>query len=157
MSEFIRVAIYIRCAIEEICNQVELLTEYVSKHENCVLASVYVDEGHEKQKFKEMMQDATLGKMDCVVTKDTTRFSRYLPDLIRDIHTLKDSSVDVVFLENDIDTREVFAEFKIAISTPMIKEEGCKMRERIKHGCECSMQRKESIDSADTKGGCHYE
>jgi DNA invertase Pin-like site-specific DNA recombinase len=148
MNEFIRVAIYIRCAIEEICNQVELLTEFVSKQENCVLASVYVDEGHEKQKFKEMMQDATLGKIDCVVTKDTTRFSRYLPDLIRDIHTLKDSSVDVVFLENDIDTRDAYAELKIAISTPMIKEESCKMRERIKHGC--GMQRKETE-------GCHYE
>ena len=157
MSEFIRVAIYIRCAIEEICNQVELLTEYVSKHENCVLASVYVDEGHEKQKFKEMMQDATLGKIDCVVTKDTTRFSRYLPDLIRDIHTLKESNVNVLFLENDIDTRDAYAELKIAISTPMIKEEGCKMRERIKHGCECSMQRKEKQGSADIKEGCHYE
>ena len=157
MSEFIRVAIYIRCAIEEICNQVELLTEYVSKQENFVLTSVYVDKGHEKQKYEEMMQDATLGKMDCVITKDTTRFSRYLPDLIRDIHTLKDSSVDVVFLENGIDTRDAYAELKIAISTPMIKEECCKMRERIKHGCECSMQRKEKLSSANIKEGCHYE
>ena len=128
--------------------RVELLTEFVSKQENCVLASVYVDEGHEKQKFKEMMQDATLGKIDCVVTKDTTRFSRYLPDLIRDIHTLKESNVNVLFLENDIDTRDAYAELKIAISTPMIKEESCKMRERIKHGC--GMQRKETE-------GCHYE
>ena len=39
-------------------------------------------------------------------------------------------------------------ELKIAISTPMIKEESCKMRERIKHGC--GMQRKETE-------GCHYE
>ena len=157
MSEFIRVAIYIRCAIEEICNQVELLTEYVSKQENCVLASVYVDKGHEKQKYEEMMQDATLGKMDCVVTKDTTRFSRYLPDIIRDIHTLKESNVDVVFLDNDINTRGAYAELKIAISTPMLKEESCKMKERIKHGCECSMQRKEKQGSADIKEGCHYE
>ena len=120
MKEFIRVAIYIRCAIEEICNQVELLTEFVSKQENCVLASVYVDEGHEKQKFKEMMQDATLGKTDCIVTKDTTRFSRYLPDLIRDIHTLKESNVNFLILQNDIDSRDAYAELKIAISTPMI-------------------------------------
>ena len=148
MNEFIRVAIYIRCAIEEICNQVELLTEFVSKQENRVLASVYVDEGHEKQKFKEMMQDATLGKIDCVVTKDLSRFSRYLPDLIRDIHTLKESNVNVVFLENEIDTRDAYAELKIAISTPMIKEESRQLRERIKHGC--SMQRKETE-------GCHYE
>ena len=157
MSEFIRVAIYIRCAIEEICNQVELLTEYVSKQENCVLVSVYVDKGHEKQKYEEMMQDATLGKMDCVITKDTTRFSRYLPDLIRDIHTLKDSSVDVVFLENDIDTRDAYAELKIAISTPMIKEECCKMRGRIKSGYECYNQKKEKQGSADIKEGCRYE
>ena len=153
MNNFIRMAIYIRCAVEEICNQVELLRDYVSKQENAVLVKVYVDRGHGKQKFEEMMGAATAGNIDCVVAKDITRFSRHLPDTIRDVYTLKQSNVDVVFLENSIDTRDRDAELKIAIFSSITEEQSRKMRERIKHGCECSMQRKESIDSADTKGG----
>ena len=157
MSEFIRVAIYIRCAIEEICNQVELLREYVSKQENAVLVRVYVDRGHGKQKFEEMMKAATSGNIDCVIAKDITRFSRHLPDTIRDVHTLKQSNVDVVFLENSIDTRDRDAELKIAFFSSITEEQSRKMSERIKNSIKLSRERKEKQGSADIKEGCHYE
>ena len=157
MKKFIRVALYIRCAVEEIDNQVKLLRDYVSEQENCVLVRVYVDRGKEKKKFEEMMKAATSGNIDCVVAKNLTCFSRHLPDTIRDVYTLKQSNVDVVFLENSIDTRDNDAELKIAIFSSIMEEQSRKMSERIKFGIERRRQRKEKQGSSDTKEGCHYE
>ncbi len=157
MKKIIRVALYIRCAIEEIDNQLMLLRDYVSKQDNCVLVKVYVDRGKEKKKFEEMMESAIAGEMDCVVTKDATRFSRHPSDTIRDIRTLKENNVDVVFLADGINTRDRDAELKIAIFSSIMQEQSRKMSERIKNGIKLSRQRKEMQGSTVAKEGCHYE
>ena len=82
-------AIYTRLSIEDnnivdgnsIESQKEMLIDYVSGQEDMKLFGVYCDNGFsgtnfERDDFCRMMDDIKDGKINCVVVKDLSRFSR---------------------------------------------------------------------------------
>lgn len=82
------VGIYCRLSLDDersgeslsITNQKQIIENYV-KEKGWVVYKVYTDDGYsgvnfERPAFKEMISDVELGKIDCVITKDLSRFGR---------------------------------------------------------------------------------
>ena len=85
----IRVAKYIRLSrddgddreSESVENQRDIIDNYISGHEELFDAGEYVDDGFtgtnfNRPGFKKMLQDIEDGKIDCIITKDLSRFGR---------------------------------------------------------------------------------
>lgn len=82
--------------------------DYVSNHDNWELIKVYADEGisgtgREKRKeFNQMIDDCLAGKIDIVVTKSVSRFSRNIVDCISLVRQLQEMKRPVgVFFESE--------------------------------------------------------
>ena len=87
-------AIYVRLSKEDgavashekaesnsIANQKSLIREFLKSKNDIVIEQEYVDDGFsgsnfERPAFQMMLEDIKKGKIDCVVTKDLSRFGR---------------------------------------------------------------------------------
>ena len=66
---------------ESIENQRDILDSYINEHEELEDAGEYVDDGYtgtnfNRPGFKKMLQDIESGKINCIITKDLSRFGR---------------------------------------------------------------------------------
>ncbi|MCM1128230.1 MAG: recombinase family protein [Lachnospiraceae bacterium] len=66
---------------DSITNQKELIYEYLKSREDIRIHEVRVDDGYsgvnfERPAFQQMLEDIKAGKVNCVVTKDLSRFGR---------------------------------------------------------------------------------
>ena len=84
-----RTAVYIRLSREDgdkeesdsIANQRKLLLDYVNRHEELELAGSYEDDGwtgtnFTRPGFQRMIDDIEIGRVNCVIVKDLSRFGR---------------------------------------------------------------------------------
>ena len=95
-----RVAVYARVSTgdERQTSSMELqkshYTDLVKNHENWELVKIYADEGisgtsrEKREAFKEMMQDCRDKKIDLVVTKSVSRFSRNVTECLDSVREL---------------------------------------------------------------------
>jgi recombinase len=85
----IRVAKYIRLSREDgddresesVENQRDIIDNYILEHEELVEAGEYVDDGYtgtnfNRPGFQKMLKDIEAEKIDCIITKDLSRFGR---------------------------------------------------------------------------------
>ena len=79
-------------------NQQNYFEEMITENKNWVFCGGYIDEGisgtavKNRDRFLKMIEDATLGKIDMVVTKEISRFSRNTVDSIKYTEYLQNSS-----------------------------------------------------------------
>ncbi len=84
-----KTAVYVRLSIEDsgkkngesLENQIAMLMDYVEKKPDLSLYRVYIDNGStgtnfDREAFREMEMDMNDGLIDCIVTKDLSRFGR---------------------------------------------------------------------------------
>ena len=84
-----KVAKYIRLSDEDrdkkesesVENQRDLIDNFIKKHEDLEDAGEYVDDGYtggnyDRPKFKKMINDIESWKINCIITKDLSRFGR---------------------------------------------------------------------------------
>lgn len=75
--------------------QVQHYTEYIGRNKEWELAGIYTDEGisgtslRHRDAFVKMIQDCKEGKIDLIVTKSVSRFSRNVLDCIGYVRELK--------------------------------------------------------------------
>ena len=85
----VRVAKYIRLSREDgddresesVENQRDIIDHYILGHEELIEAGEYVDDGFtgtnfNRPGFKKMLKDVEDEKIDCIITKDLSRFGR---------------------------------------------------------------------------------
>lgn len=83
------VAIYMRLSrddgddreSESIENQRDIINNYISDHEDLIVYSEYSDDGYtgtnfNRPGFQKMIKDIEIGKVNCIITKDLSRFGR---------------------------------------------------------------------------------
>ena len=90
----IRVAAYCRVSTDlasqqtSLENQMVLFRAQIEKHPGWVLSDIYVDKGltgtsaKRRPEFQRMIQDASEGKIDYIITKSISRFARNTVDLL---------------------------------------------------------------------------
>lgn len=88
-EEIYRVGIYIRLSKEDgddgesesVENQRDLIQNFIEEHEDLEFVEEYVDDGYtgtnfDRPSFKRMIEDVDKKRINCVITKDLSRFGR---------------------------------------------------------------------------------
>ena len=81
-----------------------------------------------------MVQRALNGEIDLIVTKEVSRFARNTVDTLQVTRQLKEKGVGVLFLNDNIDTRDNDGEFRLTIMASVAQEESRKISERTRWG-----------------------
>ena len=98
-----------------------LFRAQIEKHPGWVLSDIYVDKGltgtsaKRRPEFQRMIQDASEGKIDYIITKSISRFARNTVDLLSYVRQLKEYGVGVFFEEQKLDTSGMFSEMRLTI------------------------------------------
>ncbi len=121
-------------------NQQNYFEEMISENKNWTLVRGYIDEGisgtavNKRDSFLKMIEDATLGKIDLILTKEISRFSRNTVDSIKYTEYLLKNGVIVYFLSDNLNTIQEDAEFRLTIMSSLAQDEVRKLSERVKFG-----------------------
>lgn len=121
-------------------NQQNYFEEMIAENKNWQLVRGYIDEGisgtavKHRDSFLKMIEDATLGKIDLILTKEISRFSRNTVDSIKYTEYLLKNGVIVYFLSDNLNTIQEDAEFRLTIMSSLAQDEVRKLSERVKFG-----------------------
>ena len=109
-----RVAIYARVSTDDPHQtssyelQKNYYEDYVARHPNWELVGIYADEGisgtslKHRDAFNHMIEDCIAGKIDIIITKSVSRFSRNILDCIGTVTELKMRTPPIgVLFENE--------------------------------------------------------
>lgn len=148
----IRVAAYCRVSTDKddqknsLENQKKYFSEYIDRDPSWELVKVYADEGlsgtstAKRIQFNKMVSNALSGGIDLIVTKEVSRFARNTVDTLSYTRELIAKNVRVVFINDNIDTRDKDAEFRLTIMASVAQEESRKNSERTKWGMTRRME-----------------
>lgn len=153
MYRKIKVAAYCRVSTDQ-TDQVHSLTaqrqyfeEYISEHDEWELIDVYYDEGitgtstKHREGFNKMITDCEKGMIDTVLTKEVSRFARNTVDTLNYTRKLKELNINVIFMNDGIDTNDKDGELRLTIMASLAQEESRKISERVKWGIRRSMEK----------------
>ncbi len=111
--------------------QCEYYEEFIQKQENWIYAGVYADQGisgtnrKKRDEFNRMIEDCKAGKIDLIITKSVSRFSRNVLDclsVVRELGEL-DPRVGVFFQTENINTLSRDSEIYLTILSAFSQEE----------------------------------
>lgn len=121
-------------------NQQKYFEEMIEENKNWKFIEGYVDEGisgtavKNRRRFLEMVEDASNGKIDLILTKEISRFSRNTVDSIKYTEYLLSQGVIVHFLSDNLNTIGEDSEFRLTIMSSLAQDEVRKLSERVKFG-----------------------
>ena len=101
--------------------QVEHYTSYIKSNSEWELVEVYADDGigatntAKRESFNRMIQDCRDGKIDMILTKSISRFSRNTVDCLKFTKELKNLNIAVFFEKENINTLDAKGEVLMTI------------------------------------------
>ena len=104
------------------------------------MAGIYADDGisgtamKNRKEFMRMMRDCEKGKIDTVLCKSISRFSRNTVDCLNSIRALRSLGIPVIFEKENIDTMKVTSEMIITLMGSFAQAESESMSKNIKIG-----------------------
>lgn len=150
MYQNIKVAAYCRVStdredqLNSLSTQISFFNDYIRNHENWTLVEVYYDEGitgtsvKKRDSFNRMIADCEAGKINTILTKEVSRFARNTVDTLNFTRHLSELNINVIFMNDGIDTADKDGELRLTIMASIAQEESRKVSERVKW----SMRRK---------------
>lgn len=147
-----RVAYYARVSTDKdeqagsLVNQVGYYEDLIRQNQSWHFAGGYVDEGisgtgtADRSGFLRMISDARSGKIDFIITKEISRFSRNTLDSIGYTRDLLEHGVGVLFQSDGINTLLPDAELRLTIMSGIAQDEVRKLSERVSFGFRRSME-----------------
>lgn len=147
-----RVAAYCRVSTDQddqlnsLENQRRYFDAYIRRMPDWQLVEIYADEGISgttaagRPAFQRMIEAACAGKIDLILTKEVSRFARNTIDTLAHTRELGKRGVGVLFINDNIDTRQNDGEFRLTIMASVAQEESRKTSERVKWGQKRSME-----------------
>jgi len=121
-------------------NQQNYFEEMIKENKNWIFCGGYIDEGisgtavNNRVNFLRMLETATLGEIDLILTKEISRFSRNTIDSIKYTEYLLKHGVIVFFLSDNLNTIQEDSEFRLTIMSSLAQDEVRKLSERVKFG-----------------------
>lgn len=131
----LRVAAYCRVStdndaqLESLDTQKTHYESYISARNEWELAGIYVDEGisgtsaEKRTELMKMMADCETGKIDFVITKSISRFSRNTTDCLEMVRKLLDLNNPIFFEKENINTGSMESELFLSILSSMAQDE----------------------------------
>ena len=123
-------------------SQVNHYTEKIKSTPGWRFVKVYGDEGisgtnaDNRPGFQEMMQDCENGKIDLIITKSISRFSRNVTVTLEVARKLRDKGIGIFFEKETLNTLHYTSESLLAIFSSLAQAESESMSENIKMGRE---------------------
>lgn len=139
-----RVVFYARVSTESnvqlhsLEEQRKFFLKFINENHDYSFVGEYVDEGitgtsmKNRNAFNKMMRDALNHKFDLILVKDISRFSRNTLDTIEQVRLLKANGIDVIFLNDRIDTSQSDGELNLSLLATMAQDESRKNSNRVK-------------------------
>ena len=162
----LRVAAYCRVSTDRedqansLQSQKSYFRSYIESRGDWDLAEVYADEGisgtstKHREAFNRMIKDAEQGRFQLVLTKEVSRFARNTVDTLGYTRQLKNQGVGVIFINDNIDTRDNDGELRLTIMASVAQEESRKTSERVKWGQKRRMEAGVVFGNDSTYGFC---
>lgn len=146
-----KVVIYARVSTEHEAQLSALENQYyddiLKKNPDWIFYDRYIDEGitgtstKKRKNFMRMMEDAKAGKLDLIITREVSRFTRNTVDTLQETRKLKKIGVKVFFTEDNIWTfNDEDGELKLNIMATLAQNESKKTLQRVKAGQMISFQ-----------------
>lgn len=142
----IRVAAYCRVSTkqEEQLNsyevQVKFYTEKIQSEPKWSLVGIFADKGitgtsvKKRDEFNRLMRLCKRGKVDMIITKSISRFSRNTVDCLKYVRMLRELNIDVFFEEQGIHSIDPGAEFYITIYGSIAQSESENISANVRWG-----------------------
>lgn len=146
-----KVAAYARVSTDEeeqqtsYAAQCDYYERYIKSRSDWEFVKVYADEGisgcstKKREGFCSMVQDALDGKIDLILAKSLSRFSRNTVDSLTTIRKLKASGVEVWFEKENIHTFDPKVEILLTILASLSQEESRSISENVNWGIRKKM------------------
>lgn len=121
-------------------NQQNYFEEMIRENKNWIFVGGYIDEGisgtavKNRTQFLNMIEASSLGKIDLILTKEISRFSRNTVDSIKYTEYLLKQGTIVYFISDNLNTIQEDAEFRLTIMSSLAQDEVRKLSERVKFG-----------------------
>ena len=137
-------------------NQSKYFKDLIQENKNWTLVGEYIDEGIsgtqvlKRDEFLKMINDSKLEKIDLILTKEISRFSRNVIDSIKYTEELLNNGTIVYFLSDNINTIYPDSEFRLALMSSLAQDEIRKLSERVKFGIKRKIKDKKIIGSCLT-------
>lgn len=147
-----RVAAYARVSTELDAQQnsyeaqIEYYTNYIQGKPDWEFVGIYADEGisgtsyKNRSGFNRMIDDAKAGKIDLILTKSISRFSRNTVDSLTVTRELKAKGVEVYFEKENISSMDKTAELVFTMLSSIAQEESRSISENVRWGKQRSME-----------------
>lgn len=142
----LRVVYYARVSTEKeeqlnaLGNQLSYYEDYINSCKNWTFVRGYVDEGlsgvstSKRENFNQMLDDATNGQFDLIITKEISRFARNTLDSIKFTRELLRKGVAIYFKEDNINTIDPDAELRLTIMASLAQDESRRISNRVRIG-----------------------
>ena len=146
VAAYCRVSTNMEDQLNSLSAQIKYFTEYISEHENWELVEVYYDEGitgtsvKKRDGFNRMIKDCEKGKINTILTKEVSRFARNTVDTLNYTRQLSQLGVNIIFMNDGIDTSDKDGELRLTIMASIAQEESRKISERVKWGIRRKME-----------------
>lgn len=126
--------------------QERFFERYFATHPNWDKIDIYSDKGlsgtsrEKRDGFKKMMDIAERGGIEIILTKEVSRFSRNVQDLLNDVEKLRKCGVYVWFLSDDINTESNDYRERLTQIATNAEQESLRTSRRVKWGHEQRMK-----------------
>ena len=120
--------------------QVEAYTDMIMKNPDWTLVDIFADEGisgtqtKNRKEFLRMMRMCRQGKIDQIITKSVSRFSRNTVHSLNYVRELRELGVSVIFEKERIDTRIMSNEVFLSIHCIFAQSESESLGENVRWG-----------------------
>ena len=143
-----RVAAYCRVSTEseeqETSYEMQVLhyTDLIKSDPRWSFAGVYADDGIsgtntlKRDSFNRMIEDCRNGKIDMIITKSISRFSRNTVDCLKYTRELKDMNVAVFFEKENINTLDAKGEVLMTIMAALAQQESESLSANVRMGIQ---------------------
>lgn len=152
-NKIIRVAAYCRTSTshdemtKSLENQVRHYTRFIQGQENYKLIGIYYDRGksgmtiEKRPGFRRLLRHCEEQKIDLILTKSVSRFSRNSKDLLEIVDRLKELGTTVYFERENINTSDLKNKFFLTAMVAVAQEESRTISEITKWGFEKRFQK----------------
>lgn len=126
--------------------QVRAYTELITSKPEWELADIYADEGitgtctDKREDFLRLMRDCRKGKIDRVITKSISRFSRNSMDCLKAVRELRSLGVGVYFEKENINTSALSDELMLTFFASCAQQESVSISGNMRLGCRMRMK-----------------
>ena len=114
-------------------------TSYIKSNNNWEFAGIYSDEksgtkADNREGFQKLIHDALDGKVDYILVKSISRFSRNLVDCQKYVKLLHGNGVDIKFEKENLDTADPSCTMMLSFLATIAQDESHSISENVKWG-----------------------